>query len=213
MAANTILYSFRRCPYAIRARMALVAADIQVELRELILKDKPSCMLQHSPKGTVPVLVLPDNRVIDESLEVMLWALQQNDPNGWLTHSNESTSQALIEHNDGDFKQWLDRYKYADRHPEYSVDYYQDQVLNTLKALNDRLKHSVYLINDKPRLADIAVFPFIRQCAFVDKAWFDALPLTGLQRWLNTLLDSEYFTRSMPKFTLFNQGFSHIFPA
>ena len=213
MTSQAILYSFRRCPYAIRARMALVAADVQVELRELILKDKPPCMLEYSPKGTVPVLVLPDQRVIDESLEVMQWALQQHDPHGWLTHADEHTTQSLIEHNDGLFKHWLDRYKYADRYPQHPLSHYRDQVLQTLTALDERLKQSAYLTDDQPRLADMAVFPFIRQCAFVDKNWFDALPLQHLQLWLNNILSSEHFVRCMPKFTLYNAGYSHIFPA
>lgn len=206
-----VLYSFRRCPYAIRARMALVAANVTVELRELLLKDKPACMLRHSPKGTVPVLVLPDGPVIDESLDVMQWALQQHDPYQWLLHHNDT--QALIEHNDGPFKHWLDRYKYADRHPQQPMSHYREQVLETLLALNERLADQAYLTGGQPRLADVALFPFIRQCAFVDKNWFDDAPIPHLQKWLQTWLDSDSFIRCMPKFPLFNEGYSQIFPA
>ena len=113
-----VLYSFRRCPYAIRARMALAVAGMAVELREVLLRDKPEAMLEVSAKGTVPVLQLPDGWVIDESLEVMDWALTQNDPEDWADTCADT--EALIAYCDGPFKGWLDKYKYADRHPEQS---------------------------------------------------------------------------------------------
>ena len=212
MPTAAILYSFRRCPYAIRARMALVISGIQVELRELLLKDKPPCMLRYSPKGTVPVLVLNEQQVLDESLEIMHWALEHNDPLQWLTKHN-ADHQALIDHNDGTFKSWLDRYKYADRHPEQPQAYYQQRVLETLTSLDHRLSDSPFLGGDQAGLVDVALFPFIRQCAFVDKSWFDDSPIPHLQRWLNHWLDSEYFKACMPKFPLFNDGFSQTFPA
>jgi len=155
-----ILYSFRRCPYAIRARLAIKISGIKVELREILLKDKPKEMLEISPKGTVPVLLLPDDLVIDESREIMMWALTQNDPENWLESIDKSNS--LIDQNDNEFKPHLDHYKYADRFPEYSKENYREQTNAFLKQLDQRLNESRYLISDKISLADMAIFPFIR---------------------------------------------------
>jgi len=205
-----ILYSFRRCPYAIRARMALSYAGIQCELRELILKDKPQNMLQHSPKGTVPVLVTGEGMVIDESLQVMQWALGQNDPNNWLRNSN--ASEILIQQNDHNFKPLLDRYKYADRHPELSERQHRELTLPFIESLNEALKQHQFVLSDRICLADIALFPFVRQYAYVDINWFDQLPYEKLQNWLAYLLDSPLFTQVMEKYKLYNQGFSYAFP-
>lgn len=206
-----ILYSFRRCPYAIRARMALACAGIECELRELMLKDKPADMLKHSPKGTVPVLILKDGNVIDESLDVILWALDENDPDSWLLEKNRSIE--LIVENDQQFKPLLDRYKYADRHPELTEQAHREQTLPFIESLNNRLTHTSYLLSDQSTLADIALFPFIRQYAFVNKAWFDQQPYPELQNWLEVLLRSHLFKSIMPKYKLFNDGFSYHFPS
>jgi len=183
---HPILYSFRRCPYAMRARLAIAASGIQVEIREIVLKHKPAHMLSASPKGTVPVLITTDDHIIDESLDIMSWALQQNDPNNWsgLTAQQQQSTTQLIEENDGPFKHWLDKYKYADRHPEQTETFYRQQGELTLKTLEQKLTENDYLVSNRLSLADIALLPFIRQFASVDKTWFDTAPYPNVQTWL-----------------------------
>jgi len=190
-----ILYSFRRCPYAIRARLALAYAGIAVEIREVALKNKPEQMLAISPKGTVPVLQLPDGRVLEESLDIMYWALAQHDPEHWLAFDTEA--ETLIEWNDGDFKYSLDRYKYADRYPEFSQAYYRQQTEPFLIELESRLQHSPYLCGDYFSLADAAIFPFIRQFSNVDVDWFKSSPYRALNNWLDAALTTELFKSVM----------------
>ncbi|WP_323003318.1 glutathione S-transferase [Denitromonas sp.] len=193
-----ILYSFRRCPYAIRARLALWQAGVVVALREVVLRDKPAHLLEISPKGTVPVLRLPDGRVLEESLDIMLWALRQNDPDGWLTAGDGAEQAALISRNDVDFKPLLDRYKYAERFPEKpAVAWRKAAIAAHLADLETRLTGQAYLFGDTPSLADAALLPFVRQFAAVDPAWFDAAPLPALRRWLNAWLDSPLFAAVM----------------
>lgn len=205
-----ILYTFRRCPYAIRARMALAYAGIELELRELMLRDKPADMLKHSPKGTVPVLITHDGQVIDESLDVMLWALQQNDPNNWLQDSKRSLQ--LIKQYDHQFKPLLDRYKYADRHPELSEEQHRELTLPYIDSLNQLLEKHQFLYSNQMSLADVALFPFIRQYAFVNKNWFDQLPYTKLLHWLEYFLTSDLFNQIMVKYRLYNEGYNYQFP-
>lgn len=196
-----LLYSFRRCPYAIRARMAIWSAGIHVQLEEVSLKNKPQSMLQLSSKGTVPVLVHGD-QVLDESLDIMLWALRQNDPGSWVTDLTEeefSETLALITDNDGEFKRWLDRYKYADRHPEFNQEYYRTQCGNFLGRLEERLQLHSYLLTDQITLADIAIFPFVRQFSMVDKHWWDQHPYPSVAAWLASLLESPLFIEVMAK--------------
>ena len=193
-----ILYSFRRCPYAIRARMAIAYASINLEVREVSLANKPPEMTHISPKGTVPVLQL-DNRIIDESIEVMAWALEQSDPDNWLALDLEQQQQTLIEENDNSFKAWLDKYKYWDRFPEQSQQAYRGQAENFISKLDKNLNEQRYLLGNKICVADMAIFPFIRQFAFVDKDWFDQTKYLGLQRWLGEILDSPLFTQVMKK--------------
>jgi len=193
-----MLYSYRRCPYAMRARMALSYAGVAVDVCEISLKDKPAHMLQVSPKGTVPVLVLPDGKVIDQSLEIMRWALQKNDIDGWLPFDTVETEQ-LIAENDGSFKQTLDKYKYAIRFPEQSAQDYRSQGEVFLSKLEDRLGKTRFLIGDTISLADIAIFPFVRQFVGVDAAWFESADYPKLKAWLHTLLESELFRRVMEK--------------
>ncbi|MDP5054384.1 MAG: glutathione S-transferase [Congregibacter sp.] len=204
-----VLYSFRRCPYAIRARMAIACAGMSVELREVVLKDKPEAMLAASQKGTVPVLVMPDGNVIDESIDVMRWALNQEDPQGWLrfddTNNNNGIRQGsdmaqLIAENDGPFKRWLDKYKYADRHPEHPAHWYRDKACVFLDTLEVRLKNNDRILDKQLSFTDVAIFPFVRQFAMVDEDWFDQSPYPQLRRWLRTLLDSPVYTRVMPKY-------------
>jgi len=193
MAALPIFYSFRRCPYAMRARMAIAVSGVTVELREVVLREKPPELIIASLKATVPVLVLPDGSVIDESLDIMRWALVQNDPEFWLA----SEDADLIELNDGKFKAALDRYKYPHRYDLESGSLYRDDGLAILAKLDERLREYMFLSGPARGLTDIAIFPFIRQFAFTDRKWFDAQPLPRLQSWLAGLLESELFASIM----------------
>jgi glutathione S-transferase len=192
-----ILYSFRRCPYAIRARLAIAYAGISVEIREVQLKHKPEQMLSISPKGTVPVLQLPDGKVIDESLDIMRWALAQHDPENWL--DTDEDAERLIQWNDGDFKYYLDRYKYADRYPEFTESYYRSQAEMFLAELGYKLTQNPYLGGNHFSLLDAAIFPFIRQFATVDSLWFHSSEYRHFNKWLNRLLASNLFTSVMVK--------------
>lgn len=184
-----------------RARMAIAAAGIRVELREVVLRNKPEQMLAISPKGTVPVLQA-DEGVLEESLDIMIWALNQNDPRNWLAGKRELSPEMaeLIEANDHQFKPWLDRYKYADRYPEFSAEQYRSRAELFLGKLEDCLQDSPFLLGGYCSIADVAIFPFIRQFANVDKSWFLAAPYPGLQHWLDQFLDSELFGRVMTRF-------------
>jgi len=196
-----VLYSFRRCPYAIRARMALFNSDIELEIYEVSLKNKPPAMLDVSSKGTVPVLVT-GAKVVDESLDIMLWALKINDPDGWYSQYSEADKKfamQLISQNDEEFKGWLDKYKYADRHPQFEQNYYRGKCENYLQVLETALQKSPYLMGETVSLADMAIFPFIRQFSMVDQKWFDSCPFPGIRRWLTSLLDLPLFTRVMAK--------------
>ncbi len=191
------LYSFRRCPYAMRARMALRYSSVPVEIVEVSLKAKPAEMLAISPKGTVPVLDA-DGRVIDESLEIMRWALAQNDPQGWLLDGDSRIAE-LIEANDQRFKVDLNRYKYAERYPEQPMEVYRAQGAVFLQRLEGLLQDRDYLLADHPSLADIALLPFLRQFAHVDREWFAQTPYPRLQAWLHNFLESDLFTSIMKK--------------
>ena len=192
------LYSFRRCPYAMRARMALRYSGVPVSIIEVSLKAKPADMLAASPKGTVPVLVCADGRVIEQSLEIMHWALSQNDPDVWLP-AHRPLIDALIEENDTRFKVLLDRYKYAVRYPEYPMEHYRAQGAVVLQRLECLLEHTPYLTGTTLTLADVALAPFIRQFAHVDRAWFAQAPYPKLQAWLERFLASGLFTAVMAK--------------
>ncbi len=194
-----ILYSFRRCPYAMRARMGLYSAQIPHEHREVALKDKPQDMLDASPKGTVPVFITANGQVIDESLDIMLWALSENDPEGWLCDEHRTDIFALIKQNDGAFKRALDRYKYPNRYPDEDCSHAREGGLNTLNNWDMRIESNKYLVRDKITLADIAIFPFVRQFAHVDRDWFYTLPLPHLQKWLQENLTSDLFEKTMKK--------------
>ncbi|HEX4551247.1 glutathione S-transferase [Pseudomonas sp.] len=191
------LYSFRRCPYAMRARMALRYSGVAVEIVEVSLKAKPAEMLAISPKGTVPVLDA-DGRVIDESLEIMRWALAQNDPDNWLL-GGDSRIAELIETNDQMFKVHLNRYKYAERYPEQPMEVYRAEGAVFLQRLDELLTGRDYLLTEHPSLADIALLPFVRQFAHVDREWFAQTPYVRLQGWLQRFLESDLFTSIMKK--------------
>lgn len=210
---SNVLYSFRRCPYAIRARFALDASAIAVELREVALRHKPDSMLSASPKGSVPVLVLPDQQVIDESWDIMLWALQQHDPETWLGENaaHLPAACALISENDTSFKQSLDSYKYPERYPQQSQVFYRSQAELFLQKLEERLSHTPYLLGDSLSIADVGVFPFVRQFASVDKIWFAQSPYSGLRRWLNEFLNSERYAAVMQKYPPWQLGDTPVY--
>jgi len=191
-----ILYSFRRCPYAMRARLALASAGVTVDHREVLLRDKPTAMLAASPKGTVPVL-LTGNRVIDESLHIMHWALAQNDPEGWL--DIPASADELIARAETDFKPHLDRYKYASRITDAEPEKDRANAACFLKKLNARLADKPYLFGQTPRLPDMAVAPFVRQFAHVDLDWFNAQPWPDLINWLTAFKASPRFSDIMVK--------------
>ena len=195
------LYSFRRCPYAMRARMALRYAGVALDIVEVSLKAKPAEMLALSSKGTVPVLSI-DGQVIDESLEIMRWALAQNDPQDWLLKDDphgQSCIAALIEENDQAFKVHLNRYKYAERYPEQPMAFYRAEGEVFLRKLDELLEGRDYLLAAHPSLADVALMPFVRQFAHVDREWFAQTPYVRLQAWLQRFLDSDLFTGIMQK--------------
>lgn len=204
-----ILYSFRRCPYAIRARMALSYSCVAVEVREVSLRDKPAELIKISSKATVPVLVLSDKKIIDESLDIMLWSLSLADPGGWLHEIDEQFNLSqiqLIKENDQDFKPLLDDYKYADRFTDHTQQTYRDRTIPFLNKLEHRLLNQRYLMDDCMRLVDVALFPFIRQYAFVDKDWFDDAHFPNVAIWLNRFLNHDLFKRVMYKQAVWKPG-------
>ena len=194
------LYSFRRCPYAMRARLGLLFAGLQVELREITLKNKPPQMLAISPKGTVPVLQLLDGTVIEESREIMTWALTQQDAQGLLAAQTLPQANALIDKNDNEFKYWLDRYKYADRHLDMSQAEYRQRGEVFLQMLEALLIKNSYLLGESITIADIGIMPFVRQFAHVNRKVFYDLPYPNLQRWLQDWLNHPLFLQAMTKF-------------
>ena len=205
--ALPILYSFRRCPYAIRARLAVRVSGCVVALREVALRNKPAALLTASPKATVPVLQLPNGAVLDQSLDIMRWALRLNDPQNWLRFEDDAEAQALIALNDGPFKQALDRYKYAPRHPQRPAHAYRDEALELmLTPLDARLAERGFLLGDTPSLADMAILPFVRQFAAVDGAWFDTASLPQLQVWIKRLTDSPLFVSVMAQHAPWQSG-------
>ena len=194
------LYSFRRCPYAMRARLGILFAELQVELREITLKNKPPQMLAISPKGTVPVVQLLDGTVIEESREIMTWALVQRDSQGLLNAETLLEANALIDKNDNEFKYWLDRYKYADRHLEMSQTEYRQQGEVFLQLLEELLTKNSYLLGESMTIADIGIMPFVRQFAHVNRDVFYDLPYPNLQHWLQDWLSHPLFLQAMTKF-------------
>ncbi|GGD18514.1 glutathione S-transferase [Aquisalinus flavus] len=209
MTSRPVLYSFRRCPYAMRARLALSVSGLMVELREVVLRDKPPAMLEASPKGTVPVLVAGD-RVIEESDEIMFWALRQSDPENWLQpwRENRPAVEALIVENDGPFKRHLDRYKYPVRYPEENIvaEEQRDAALEILAGWDSLIGRGGWLFGEEVSVADMALLPFVRQYAHVDKDWFDARPIPGVKAWLERFLASDRFRAIMQKFDQWQEG-------
>lgn len=217
-----VLYSFRRCPYAMRARLALAISGLPFELREITLRQKPESMLAASPKGTVPVLVLPSGAVIDESLAIMQWALQQHDPENWLGNpSLQEETLALVAHNDGAFKRHLDRYKYPNRYADEHAlqapgaaasafaEVHRTAGAVWLGRLEELLQSGYsrdWLFGSQRSLADMAVLPFVRQFAHTDAAWFTAQPWPALLAWLANFEASALFAQIMQKHPLWSSS-------
>lgn len=198
-----VLYSFRRCPYAIRARYALAKLDVQVSLREVVLKDKPEALLALGGRSTVPQLIDADWQRYPESMDIIYWALgriQQSDlkESVWPTSLRQQHKiRAWIAYNDHVFKYWLDRYKYADRYTEFSKSYYRDKGSIFLQRLNTRLSQKRYLFGEEMSLADIALFPFIRQFAGVDRTWFDVSTYDNVRKWLEGFIEDKLFKEAV----------------
>ena len=203
-SALPVLYSFRRCPYAMRARLALNASGVAFEHREVVLKHKPAHMLALSPKGTVPVLWLRSaagDQVLEQSLDIMLWALREHDPLGWLPKAEADMvdAMALIAHNDGPFKRHLDRYKYPNRSGLDSGANDRDAAALWLHTLDARLSAQAFLAGAHFGLADAAVAPFVRQYAHTDPTWFAAQAWAALAAWLAAFEASDLFSTTMNK--------------
>jgi len=198
---HPILYSFRRCPYAMRARMALLISEQSCELREVALRAKPVEMIAASAKATVPVLVLPDGAVIDESLDIMRWALARNDPEDWLS----ADDPVLVAENDGPFKQHLDRYKYPSRHGSDPAEH-RAMGMEFLALLEARLAKHANLCRETRSFADIAIMPFVRQFAATDQGWFEAQSLPSLKAWLVRHQESPLFLQAMLRVPPWRQG-------
>lgn len=203
MADLPILWTFRRCPYAMRARLAIQSSGQKVALREILLRDKPAPFLAASSKGTVPV-VQDGDTVIEESRDVMLWALGRNDPEGWLGMPQEGHD--LIDTCDGPFKAALDHTKYAVRFPDRDETTERAKALIFLTGLNDRLSQTAFLMGSRRTLADMAILPFVRQFANTDRAWFDAQGFGPLTLWLDDFLNSDRFQSIMTKYTPWQDG-------
>jgi len=198
--------------------MAIAQAGVACRLREVVLRDKPQEMLDASPKGTVPVIVDVSGQVIDESLDVMAWALAQSDSENWLDPEQGSRADmdALVAECDGPFKRALDRYKYPNRYEDEGIVREEQRSLGLafLETLNAQLADREHLFGDRISYADIAIFPFIRQFANTDRDWFDALDLPHLQAWLASHLDSDLFKQIMPKYKQWQTGDAEpVFPA
>lgn len=190
-----------------RARLALRYARVPVILREVVLRDKPTQLLEISPKGTVPVLQLTDGSVLDQSLDIMRWACHQSDPNQWLPASQTEVGLNWLSINDGPFKQWLDRYKYPERYPDQTAQHYRDQgVAAMLAPMNEQLQTTPYLFGELPTLVDMALMPFVRQFVQVDGIWFAQSELSALKAWLDALLSSALFSQVMDKYDPWQPG-------
>ena len=205
---HPVFWSFRRCPYAMRARLAVFSAGIQVELREILLRDKPEAFLKASPKGTVPVVELVDGTVLEESRDVMQWALAQNDPDGWLDvqHRDPDGTAAFLDALDGPFKTHLDRYKYASRFDPEAALKHREEGAAMLAKFDSKLATQPSLSGTKNGLLDFATLPFVRQFRIADPVWFDTQPWPHLHHWLRDFLASRQFASVMKKYAVWQAG-------
>lgn len=215
-----ILYSLRNCPYAMRARLAIFKSKQQVELRDVVLSNKPQVMLNASPKGTVPILVFENNdkkfNVIDESLDIMLWALQMNDPESLLAQGAISNAESLqnmlcvIATFDTEFKADLEKYKCAKRYHEDNLFEYRQACEVHIESIEKQLEQHTYIMSEKESLVDIALLPFIRQFARVERQWYLQAPYPNLRQWLNNYLQSPMFSKVMTKYPLWIDGDNRV---
>ncbi len=205
---SPVLYSFRRCPYAMRARLGLASSKQQVELREVVLREKPAEMIAASPKATVPVLVLSDGAVIDESYDIMRWALSQNDPEGLRDYTEDTLIRIdeLVAESDGPFKSALDRYKYPNRYEDITREEQRELGAAFMQKLDKMLDGQSFLFGDRFSFADAAILPFVRQFAHVDRDWFWADEWSNVIRWLEAFLESERFKGIMMKYPQWKSG-------
>ena len=195
-----LLFTYRRCPYAMRARMALIIAGIDFDAHEVSLRDKPAEMLELSPKGSVPVMLHPDGRVLEQSWDIMQWAMAEKDPDGWWARAQTPENFEWLARNNGEFKFHLDRYKYPERYENSNRNSHREASLQTfLQPLNDRLERMNYLGGKQPCATDIAIFPFVRQFASVEPNWFSQQEMSSLQRWLANWISSDLFIHCMHK--------------
>ncbi|MDD2609898.1 MAG: glutathione S-transferase [Giesbergeria sp.] len=222
-SSRPLLYTYRRCPYAMRARMALLVADIAFDAHDVILRDKPAALLAASPKGTVPVLVLPDGQVLEQSWDIVQWALSHDQTSAevqsWWSRAQTPDNLALLRCNDGDFKHHLDRYKYPERFTaedsasaaatDRRVGHRDQAVAVLLERLEHRLAEQPFLGGAQPCATDFGIFPFVRQFAAVNPAWFETLPLWHVKRWLADWLQSPLFETCMHKLP---SNFPELFP-
>lgn len=201
-----ILYSFRRCPYAMRARMGLMISEQSIELREIILRNKPVAMIAVSPKATVPVMILGDGHVIDQSIDILYWALSQNDPRNWLAHQNAAAE--MIAQSDGPFKTALDRYKYYTRYDDADPIIERAKALDILTQWNEIIGDKGCFFGEDKRggLADHAIFPFVRQFANHDRIWFDEQSIPHIHQWLHAHISGDLFTSIMDKYPPWQEG-------
>ena len=208
-----ILYSFRRCPYAMRARLAIKASGIIVEIREVELKNKPKEFLSVSPKSTVPIVYISSKQIIEESLDIMEWALKINDPFKLLKYEklNRIEIHNILNKLENEFKQNLDRYKYSSRFDLPSPKLYRDKNLQTLNEFNKLLQNNKGICSSHLILLDYAIFPFIRQFRNVNSVWFDSLELKFLQTWLYELIDSDEFSSIMKKYEIWKPNQKPIY--
>lgn len=208
--STPVLYSFRRCPYCMRAHMALKYAALKVELREVDLNAMPPALLKISTSNTVPILQLSDSSIIGESWDILKWALAQNDPDIWLGKNSKHLLDAeiLVENNDYSFKEDLDHYKYADRFPEHSKEHYRQACEQFIAELETLLADNNYLLGDQLSLADIAVFPFVRQFSLVDINWFEQSPYVRVKQWLDSLINTELFQHAFQKHEIWQEGYT-----
>ncbi|OED71339.1 glutathione S-transferase [Vibrio splendidus ZS-139] len=203
-----ILYSLRRCPYAMRGRMGIALSQQQVLLREIVTKDKPSELLASSPKGTVPVLILPDGQIVEQSLDVMNWALQQNDPQDLLRSSNSALSESvhqLIKMNDEEFIGYLEKYRASVRYRNDDVEQRRQLCEGFISVLENKLANRDYLFGNTPSLADFAVMPFVSQFVRVEKKWFVQSDYQNVGRWLRAHLESKLYGQVMKQYPLWNE--------
>lgn len=202
-----ILYSFRRCPYAMRARLAIHSSEVSAQLREIVLSDKAAEFLTSSPKGTVPVIVV-NNRVIDESLDIMHWALNKSDPEGWL--NMPSIGYNWISLNDREFKSAMDRIKYTDRFSNVNIGLERRNAIGFLHDLNTQIGDHAWMFGKNCSLADMAILPFVRQFYNIDQDWFYAQDWQNLYRWLTSFMTSSRLGSIMTKYDKWIPGNTEV---